>query len=81
MADTDLMAVCTECHSDQPDDYMNRNPFFQQGSPTPCKFCGGVTIIAQRGKRNSSIDNANNQRGLPARYRKKKKGKEEDADV
>lgn len=39
------VGICTECFNVQPDQYMERSPFYQDGQSVPCKFCGGVTTI------------------------------------
>lgn len=40
-----MVGFCIECKNVQPDQYMERNIFYQEGSPVPCRFCGGVTAI------------------------------------
>lgn len=60
----DVVAVCSECHSDQPDIYMYKNPFAQEGKPVPCKYCGGVVIITYREIRDQSLDDSNKGRGI-----------------
>lgn len=44
----DVIGLCSECKSPQPHSYMVNNAFAQEGSPVPCKFCGGVVIITYR---------------------------------
>lgn len=60
----DAIGVCSECKSDQPDQYMFRSPFAQEGKPVPCKYCGGVVIVVYRSKRDSALDGSDRQRGL-----------------
>lgn len=60
----DVVGVCSECESDQPESYMERNPFAQQGSPVPCRFCGGVVIIVYREQRDAALNDAKRERGL-----------------
>ena len=60
----DVIGVCTECHSDQPEQYMIRSPFAQDGKAVPCKYCGGVVVITYRETREESIDQSNRSRGL-----------------
>lgn len=60
----DVVGVCSECKSDQPDSYMFRSPFAQSGKAVPCKYCGGVVIITYRETRNSALDQSDNSRGI-----------------
>lgn len=60
----DVVGVCSECNSDQPDKYMYASPFAQQGSSVPCKFCGGVVVITYRESRDQTIDQSNRSRGI-----------------
>jgi len=60
----DVVAVCSECHSDQPDEYMYRNPFAQNGSSVPCKYCGGVVVITYREIRDDALDESDRNRGI-----------------
>jgi DNA-directed RNA polymerase subunit RPC12/RpoP len=60
----DVVGVCSECHSDQPDAYMYRSPFAQEGKSVPCKYCGGVVVITYRETRNSALDQSNKSRGI-----------------
>lgn len=60
----DVIGVCSECRSDQPMNYMFRNPFAQEGKSVPCKYCGGVVIIVYREVRDSALDQSDNQRGI-----------------
>lgn len=60
----DVIGVCSECKSDQPDQYMYRSPFAQEGKPVPCKYCGGVVIITYRETRDSALDGSDKSRGI-----------------
>lgn len=60
----DLLAVCSECHSDQPDSYVEKNIFYRQGGNVPCKFCGGVCFITTYGSRDNAIKQSDRDRGL-----------------
>lgn len=60
----DVIGVCSECKSDQPMQYMMRNPFAQDGKDVPCKYCGGVVIITYRETRDSSLDSSDQSRGI-----------------
>lgn len=60
----DVIGVCTECQSDQPNAYMERSPFAQDGKSVPCKYCGGVVVITYRETREESIDQSNRSRGI-----------------
>lgn len=60
----DVIGVCSECKSDQPNSYMEKSAFAQQGSSVPCKYCGGVVIITYRERRDSSLDSSDKDRGL-----------------
>jgi DNA-directed RNA polymerase subunit RPC12/RpoP len=60
----DVIGVCSECKSDQPDAYMMRSAFAQAGSPVPCKYCGGVVIITYRETRNQALKGSDRTRGL-----------------
>lgn len=60
----DVVGVCSECQSDQPDSYMYRSPFAQEGKPVPCKYCGGVVIITYRELRDQAIKDSNRGRGI-----------------
>jgi hypothetical protein len=60
----DVVGVCSECKSDQPERYMMNSPFAQAGKPVPCKYCGGVVIIAYREIRNEALDGSDRSRGI-----------------
>lgn len=60
----DVIGVCSECKSDQPDKYMMSSPFAQEGKPVPCKYCGGVVIITYRETRDDSLNRSDNNRGI-----------------
>jgi len=60
----DVIGVCSECNSDQPERYMYNSPFAQEGKPVPCKYCGGVVIITYREIRDSAIEDSNRGRGI-----------------
>lgn len=60
----DVIGVCSECKSDQPMEYMYKNPFAQQGLAVPCKYCGGVVVITYRETRDSSLDSSDRDRGI-----------------
>jgi DNA-directed RNA polymerase subunit RPC12/RpoP len=60
----DVVGVCSECQSDQPDAYMYRSPFAQEGKSVPCKYCGGVVVITYRETRDSALDQSNKSRGI-----------------
>jgi len=60
----DVIGVCSECKSDQPMSYMEKNNFAQQGQPVPCKYCGGVVIITYRETRDNSINSSDRERGI-----------------
>jgi DNA-directed RNA polymerase subunit RPC12/RpoP len=60
----DVVGVCSECKSDQPDSYMERSPFAQAGSPVPCKYCGGVVIITYRELRDDALKGSDRSRGI-----------------
>lgn len=66
MSEYTVIGVCSECHSDQPDQYMERNKFAQEGLPVPCKYCGGVVIITPRDPKgkNRALGQSDAQRGL-----------------
>lgn len=60
----DVIGVCSECKSDQPEAYMYNSPFAQDGKPVPCKYCGGVVIITYRETRNDALNQSDNSRGI-----------------
>lgn len=60
----DVVGTCSECHSDQPDAYMYRSPFAQEGKPVPCKYCGGVVVITYRETRQEALDQSDRSRGI-----------------
>lgn len=60
----DVIGVCSECKSDQPEAYMYRSPFAQSGQAVPCKYCGGVVIITYRETRNEALDGSDRSRGI-----------------
>jgi DNA-directed RNA polymerase subunit RPC12/RpoP len=60
----DVVGVCSECKSDQPDRYMENSPFAQAGSSVPCKYCGGVVIIVYREARNEALGGSDRSRGI-----------------
>ena len=60
----DVIGVCSECKSDQPDRYMYNSPFAQEGKPVPCKYCGGVVIITYREVRNEALKDSDKGRGI-----------------
>lgn len=65
----EMIAVCTECKSDNPDSYVNSNPFFQgTGSHNdvhvPCKYCKGRLVFVTRARRESVLMIEDRRRGL-----------------
>ncbi len=60
----DVVGVCSECKSDQPDSYMYRSPFAQEGKAVPCQYCGGVVIITYRETRDQSLNESDRGRGI-----------------
>lgn len=64
MADDDVIAVCSECKSDQSDSYVERNPFYQQGGSIPCQYCKGIVIIMDRRDREAALRQIDRERGL-----------------
>lgn len=60
----DVIGVCSECKSDQPMNYMYKNPFAQQGLAVPCKYCGGIVMITYRETRDDSLGNSDRNRGI-----------------
>lgn len=58
----DVVGMCTECHSDQPDSYMIKSAFDEP----PCKYCGGkVTVVPKNPKQRArAIAQIDRQRGL-----------------
>lgn len=64
MAEEDLVFVCVECKTDQPEQYIERSPFAAQGSTVPCTFCGGVTVFTEKKDREDVLRQADRQRGL-----------------
>lgn len=60
----DVIGVCSECKSDQPDSYMYKSPFAQEGKPVPCKYCGGVVIITYREIRDEALKDSDRGRGI-----------------
>lgn len=60
----DVLGVCTECHSDQPMSYMEKNAFTREGLSAPCVFCGAPTMIVERKDRDSALAQRNRERGL-----------------
>jgi DNA-directed RNA polymerase subunit RPC12/RpoP len=60
----DVIGVCSECKSDQPERYMVNSAFAQAGKPVPCKYCGGVVIITYRETRDQALNGSDNLRGL-----------------
>jgi len=60
----DVIGVCSECHSDQSEAYMMRNPFAQSGQSVSCQYCGGVVIITYRETRDSALNQSDQGRGI-----------------
>jgi DNA-directed RNA polymerase subunit RPC12/RpoP len=60
----DVIGVCSECKSDQPNSYMENSPFAQAGHNVPCRYCGGVVIITYRETRDRSLDQSDTNRGI-----------------
>lgn len=59
----DVIGVCSECHSDQSNQYMYNSPFAQEGKNVPCKYCGGVVIITYRETRDEALNQSDTNRG------------------
>lgn len=63
MADDDFIGVCTECKSDQPDQYVEKQ--LNMGwTEYPCKYCGGVAKVVRISDRDNALKQADRQRGL-----------------
>lgn len=60
----EVVFVCTECKSDQPEQYIMKNSFAAAGLPVPCRFCGGVSILTTRAERDRSLEISDRKRGM-----------------
>lgn len=58
------IAVCGECKSINPDNYVGNSSFFKSGSLPPCKYCSGVLIVTLRKDIKAATDQVDRQRGL-----------------
>lgn len=58
------VAVCGECKSMNPDNYVGNSSFFKSGSLPPCKFCSGVLVVVRRQYIKDALDQIDRQRGL-----------------
>lgn len=68
-SDGELIGVCSECHSDNPDSYVENNGFYQTFGPfggqhIPCKFCNGRLIFVSRAQRDARLSQEDSKRGL-----------------
>lgn len=52
-----VVGLCSECKSTQPNQYMERNVFAQEGHPVPCKYCGGVVVITYGELQGEALNN------------------------
>lgn len=64
----EIIGVCIECHSDQPESYMERQLSKGWQGPgdfsVPCSLCGGVVKIAARSQRKNFLAIEDRRRGL-----------------
>jgi hypothetical protein len=60
MAEDDAVGVCTECKSDQPDQYMDNSPFNQP----PCRYCGAPTVVVLKRDREAALRQVDRDRKL-----------------
>jgi hypothetical protein len=64
----EIIGVCIECHSDQPESYMERQLEKRWQGPgdfsVPCKLCGGVVKVVSRSQRNNFLAIQDRRRGL-----------------
>lgn len=60
----EIIAVCTECKSDQNSAKVEKDPFYLQGGTPVCRYCGGVTILVERQYRENALDQVSRQRGI-----------------
>lgn len=60
----DVIGICSECKSEQPNRYMENSPFAQNGTAPVCKYCKGVVIITYRETREQALDQIDRERGL-----------------
>lgn len=59
-----VIAVCSECKSENPEKYVENNPFYRQGGEIPCKFCSAPLLIMKRKDKESALRQRDRQRGL-----------------
>lgn len=63
MSEHNDLAVCTECHSDQPDNYAIKQ--LKMGWDNfPCKWCGGVALLVLKKDREAALRKSDTRRGL-----------------
>jgi hypothetical protein len=60
----DVIGLCTDCGSDQPERYMYSSPFSQQGNSPPCKYCGGVVVVTYRENKMKTLMQSKKSRGI-----------------
>ena len=63
MSKWDDIGTCTECHSDQPDDYTDRQ-LAKGWDRFPCKWCGGVAMMVAKENRNNALKQSDRRRGI-----------------
>lgn len=59
-----IVGMCGECGSTQPDQYIENSPFYLQGVPPYCKFCGGVVVIVPEELQSQAKRQIDRSRGL-----------------
>lgn len=52
----DVVGMCSECKSTQPDSAMTKSVFAQEGVPPVCKYCGGVVVIVYAEQQGDSLN-------------------------
>lgn len=60
----DIVPICSECKSQQTERYMDRNPFAQEGKPTPCQYCGGIVVVMYRKDKQDALNAMNQERNI-----------------
>lgn len=60
----EVIAICTECKSEQNPAKVEKNLFYRSGGAIPCQFCSGIVMLVDRGDKENALKQIDRERGL-----------------
>ncbi len=68
----DVVAICSECKTEQDPRRMEKDMWLEAGMPAVCKSCGGVVILTLREDVDAALNQSDRRRGIGAPVHRKR---------